>query len=401
MDFSNNSACEECAMICTDVYSDEEHEDLIVYGDQGISTKTYDEEMYGDLLKTDSDEETVVKYDVALCALDSVSLEKKQRRLNRDIPSEDESRLSLSHNAINRTGTEYALNEEKDTVPRPTGNDDENKSQKAWTMGMPTINGDISTMDTEELTQIEDHNKKFLYARVVHANHMIQHHMHKISECQRVVDKSRFMANGGRDMIPLELDKYKSDPVINQHIIQMIDTDIYWYGQTFREILMELQKIWNGETPVKTSEESNEIAMICWESLNDPEQASKKRKTYAQDDETNDKANDMDDKTHTKHTTNTVKHLNIPVGELRLGADNDTSMLATQETSAKNLVYITNMPEGTLEAMKNVRDSSKNTSEQDDKKCSPSEKSDQVTSNDNLNAYGESDRDDNPEKAKE
>ena len=46
------------------------------------------------------------------------------------------------------------------------------------------INSDISTMDTEELEQIEDNNKKFLYARVVHANHMIQHHMHEILECQ-------------------------------------------------------------------------------------------------------------------------------------------------------------------------------------------------------------------------
>ena len=61
MDFGNSSVCEECAMICTDIYSDEEYEDLIVYGDQGISTKTYDEEMYGDLLKTDSNEEPVVK----------------------------------------------------------------------------------------------------------------------------------------------------------------------------------------------------------------------------------------------------------------------------------------------------------------------------------------------------
>ena len=76
MDFSDNSVCKECAMICTDVYSDEEYEDLIVYRDQGISTKTYHEEMYGDLLKTDSDEESIVKYDVALCTQDSVSLEK-------------------------------------------------------------------------------------------------------------------------------------------------------------------------------------------------------------------------------------------------------------------------------------------------------------------------------------
>ena len=200
-------------------------------------------------------------------------------------------------------------------------------------------------------------------------------------------------------MIPLESDKYKSDPVINQHIMQMIDTDIYWYGQTIREILMELWKIWNGETPMKTSEESNETAMMCWESLDDSEQASKKRKTHAQDNKTNDKAEDIDDKMHTKHTTNMGKHLNIPVSELRLGADNDASRLATQETSAKNLVYITNIPEGTVDAAKTAQDSSKNTSKQDDKKCSPLEKSDQVTSNDNLNAYRESDRDDDPEKA--
>ena len=85
------------------------------------------------------------------------------------------------------------------------------------------------------------------------------------------------MADGGGEMIPLELDKYKSDPVINQHIMQMIDTDIYWYGQTFREILMELRKIRNGETTMKPSKESNETAMMCWESLDDSEQASKKR----------------------------------------------------------------------------------------------------------------------------
>ena len=95
MDFGDGSVCEECVMICTDIYSDEEYEEVIVYGDQGISTKTYDEETYGDLLKTDSDEEPVVKYNVALCAQDSVSLEKMRRRLKRDIPSEDETQLSL------------------------------------------------------------------------------------------------------------------------------------------------------------------------------------------------------------------------------------------------------------------------------------------------------------------
>ena len=49
-----------------------------------------------------------------------------------------------------------------------------------------------------------------------------------------------------------------------------------------------------------------------------------------------------------------AKHLNIPVSELSAGAEDDASMLATQETSPKNLVYIMNMPEGTLETAKNV-----------------------------------------------
>ena len=124
---------------------------------------------------------------------------------------------------------------------------------------------------------------------------------------------------------------------------------------------------------------------------------------HAQDDETNDNDNEIDDKTPMvpKHTIIMEKHLNIPVSELRLGADDDASTLATQENPAKNLVYITNMPEGTLETTENVRDPSKNTNEQDNKKPSPIEKTDQVTSNDQLNAYEESDRDEDSKKAKE
>ena len=86
-----------------------------MYGDQGISTKTYNEETYGDLLKTESDEEPIVKYNLALCAQDSVSLEKKRRRLNRDIPSEAKSQLSL-------------INKENDTVPHHTNDNDNEKS---------------------------------------------------------------------------------------------------------------------------------------------------------------------------------------------------------------------------------------------------------------------------------
>ena len=258
MDLGDSSVCEECAMICTDIYSDEEYEEMIVYGDQGTSTKKYDEEMYGELMNTDSNEEKIVNYDVALCAQDSVSLEKKQRQLNRDLPSEDIINLGLSHNDISGIDHKEAINKEINTVQGLTSYDEELELQKAWTMGIPMMDSDISTMEADELEQIEDNNKKFLYARVVHANHMIQHHMHEILERQRVVDEYRSMANGERDMIPLESDQYKYDPVINQHIMQMIDADIFWYEKTFRAILMKLWMIRKGETIAQASEELSE-----------------------------------------------------------------------------------------------------------------------------------------------
>ena len=273
-------------------------------------------------------------------------------------------------------------------------------------MVMPTIDGNISTKDSEELTRIKDKNNNFLYARAAHANHMIQHHMHKISECQHVADEYQSMVDGGRELIPLESDQYKNDLVINQHIMQMIDTDIFWYGETFREILMELWKVCNGETVTKTSEdlnkkESYESAMMCWESLDDSEPTSKKRKTHSQDEATNDKADEMDNKMHTKRTTNTGTQLNIPVNDLKLGADDNASTLTTQETSVKILVYITNIPEGKLDRTNNVQDSSMNSGKQDNKNNSPLEKSEKVTSNDKVNAYGESERDAKMEKGEE
>ena len=126
MDLGNSSDREECAMICTDTYSDEEYEEMIVYGDQGITSEKYDDETYGDLMNTDSNEDSAIKYNVALCTQDSVPLEKKRRRLNRDIPSEEETQLSL-------------INKENNTVQGPTSYDNEIELQEAWTMGMPTI----------------------------------------------------------------------------------------------------------------------------------------------------------------------------------------------------------------------------------------------------------------------
>ena len=77
MDLGDKSVYEECAMICMDICSDNEDEEIVVYGDQGISSTKYEEDTYGELMNTDSDEEKNINFNVALCAQDSVSLEKK------------------------------------------------------------------------------------------------------------------------------------------------------------------------------------------------------------------------------------------------------------------------------------------------------------------------------------
>ena len=51
----------------------------------------------------------------------------------------------------------------------------------------------------------------------------------------------------------------------------------------------------------------------------------------------------MDNEEHVESTVNTGSRLKIPVKELKLGVDDNTSTLAPQETLVKNLVYITNI----------------------------------------------------------
>ena len=169
---------------------------------------------------------------------------------------------------------------------------------------------------------------------------------------------------------------------------------------------MELWKIRKGDTTMKMNKELNkneiyESAMMCWESLDDSEPTSKKRKMHSQDDAMNNQADKIDDKTNTRRTANMGIGSLIPVNVLQLGADDDASMLATQETSAKKLVYITNIPDGNLDRTKNTVDSSRNAGKQDKKQSSLLEKPDQVTSNDKLNAYVESERDAKKEKGEE
>ena len=140
---------------------------------------------------------------------------------------------------------------------------------------------------------------------------------------------------------------------------------------------------------------------MCWESLDESEPSSKKRKTLSQEEGTNDQADEIDDDPYNQRTANKGIGSIIPVNDLQLGADDDVSTLATQETLAKNLVYVTNIPDGKLDYTKNARDSSKNSSEKDGKQSSLLEKPDQLICKDTLNAYGKSKTDDKTEKGEE
>ena len=150
MDLGDSSVCKECTMICTDIYSDNEDKDIIVYGDQGISSTKYEEDTYEELMNTDSDEEKNIKYNMALCAQDSVSLEKKRRWLNGDIPSENVHNISQSNSAINETDCKKVINKDTNTVQGPTSYNEEKESQKAWTMEMPMMDSNISTTEADE-----------------------------------------------------------------------------------------------------------------------------------------------------------------------------------------------------------------------------------------------------------
>ena len=73
-----------------------------MYRDKGISTEEYEKATYDKLMKTQSKEEEV-KYNVALCANDSVSLEKKWRQLNETMPNENIHDVSQSDVSLNET----------------------------------------------------------------------------------------------------------------------------------------------------------------------------------------------------------------------------------------------------------------------------------------------------------
>ena len=60
----STSVSEESAMMCTELQYEDVDEDLVVYRDQGINPEEYKKATYGNLTKTQGEEEHEVKYNV-------------------------------------------------------------------------------------------------------------------------------------------------------------------------------------------------------------------------------------------------------------------------------------------------------------------------------------------------
>ena len=182
LDLDSTSVSEECVMVCTELQYEDASEDEVVYGDQGISTEEYEKAMYNEFMKTQSEEEEEVKCNIAQRANDSVILERKRRRFNENNPDKKPDGDSQSDTPISKKGTINSINKSTLVAQGPADDYDENELRKAWTMEMLANNSDISmNMRNEEESMSED-EKKFLYARAVHSNHLIQYHMHQIIE---------------------------------------------------------------------------------------------------------------------------------------------------------------------------------------------------------------------------
>ena len=95
-------------------------------------------------MKTQSKEEGDIKCNVALCTNDSVSLENKRRQLNKTTPNEYVHDVSQSDTSLNDNPTGSTCNNVATVAQGPTGDDDENKSWKAWMMEMLMNDGNIS-----------------------------------------------------------------------------------------------------------------------------------------------------------------------------------------------------------------------------------------------------------------
>ena len=115
-------------MVCTELQYEDSSEDKVVNSDQGINKEEYEKATYGDLMKTQSEEEEDVKCTVAQRANDSMILERKRRRLSENDPDKKPEHYNQSDTPINEMSTVNSINESLLEVQGPTDDNNKNKS---------------------------------------------------------------------------------------------------------------------------------------------------------------------------------------------------------------------------------------------------------------------------------
>ena len=251
-------------------------------------------------------------------------LERKRRRFNENNPDKKPDDDSQSDAPLSKKSTVNSINKSTLIAQGPADDDDKNESRKAWTMEVLINDSNISTnMRNEEESMSED-EKKFLYARAVHSNHSIQYHMHQIMERQRVVNEYRNMTMEGMDLIPLESNLHKYDPVIISQIINMIETDNFWHCKMFESVMSDLGNMWtegirkleNTHMHCTNDDENNnemdgvEIIDLCSVSQSKnkaQDEGEEITKQESRDKSKHDAADKMEDKLRTRKSNSTTK----------------------------------------------------------------------------------------------
>ena len=128
LDLDSTSVCEEFAMVCTELQYEDASENEVVYIDQGINTEEYEKVTYGDLTKTQSEEEDDVKCTVAQRPNDSVILERKRRCLHENDPDKKPEDFNQSEAPINEMSTVNSISESLSEVHGPMDDNNRNES---------------------------------------------------------------------------------------------------------------------------------------------------------------------------------------------------------------------------------------------------------------------------------
>ena len=128
MDLGDNSVYKECAIICTDIYSDNEDKEIVVYSDQGISLTKYEEDMYGELMNTNRNEEKNINYNVALCTQDRNRLKIPVKELKLGV-DDDASTLTTQETSVKNLVYIMNIQEESKGITNEAQNDGKNPSE--------------------------------------------------------------------------------------------------------------------------------------------------------------------------------------------------------------------------------------------------------------------------------